>query len=155
MEQKMRFGLILGRLAILKKKLGQLWLTFEASFFMFSWAKNNVNFLKKHCSVCTKKLHNFSFIKKVLILFWFFLAKNMLNIRNQLCIALLDTPPCATSMYWLWLWKLKTPQAVFPYSLGTPLLPLGSPSFFSKPPSFWGHFFFFIFVEQHLQYNHI
>ena len=29
----------LGWLAILKKKLGQLWAIFEASFFMFSWAK--------------------------------------------------------------------------------------------------------------------
>ena len=29
MEQKLRFGLVLGRLAILKKKLGRLWATFE------------------------------------------------------------------------------------------------------------------------------
>ena len=41
MKQNMKFGLILGRLAILKKKLGELWATFEASFFMFSWAKKN------------------------------------------------------------------------------------------------------------------
>ena len=26
------------------------------------------------------------------------LAKNMLNIHNQLCLALLETPPCATSI---------------------------------------------------------
>ena len=32
-------------------------------------------------------------------MFDFFLAKNRLNIHNQLCIALLETPPCATSMY--------------------------------------------------------
>jgi hypothetical protein len=40
MEQKLRFGLVLGQLAILKKKLGadyeQL---LRAGFFMFSWAK--------------------------------------------------------------------------------------------------------------------
>ena len=41
MEQKMWFGLVLGRLAILKKKsLGRLWATFEDGFFMFSRAKN-------------------------------------------------------------------------------------------------------------------
>jgi hypothetical protein len=39
MEQDMRFWLILGRLAILKKKLGQSWAIFEGSFFMFSGAK--------------------------------------------------------------------------------------------------------------------
>ena len=35
MGQNMRFGLILGRLAILKKKLGWLWATFEAVFSCF------------------------------------------------------------------------------------------------------------------------
>ena len=42
MEQNMRFGLILGLLAILKKNLGWLWATFEAVFFMFSWAKKKI-----------------------------------------------------------------------------------------------------------------
>jgi hypothetical protein len=51
MEQNRRFWLILGRLAILKKKLGA---TFEAVFFMFSWAKKYVIF-EKHCSVRTEK----------------------------------------------------------------------------------------------------
>ena len=53
MEQKMRFGLILGRLAILKKKIGAdyeqllraVFLCFHEIFFL------------KYCSVCTKKLH--------------------------------------------------------------------------------------------------
>ena len=31
--------------------------TFEGDFFMFSGAKNNLIFLKKYCSVQTKKLH--------------------------------------------------------------------------------------------------
>ena len=38
MEQKMRFGLVLGGLAILKKEIG---LTFEGGVFMFSEAKKN------------------------------------------------------------------------------------------------------------------
>ena len=38
MEQELRFGLDLGRLALLKK-MGRLWATFEAEIFMFSWAK--------------------------------------------------------------------------------------------------------------------
>ena len=37
MEQKMRFGLVLGRLAVLKQKLGWLWATFEGGNFLFSW----------------------------------------------------------------------------------------------------------------------
>ena len=41
MEQKMRFGLVLGRLAILKKNWGRLWATFEGVLFMFPGAKNN------------------------------------------------------------------------------------------------------------------
>ena len=32
--------------------------TFEASFFMFSWAKNDFNFNKKYPSVRTEKLHD-------------------------------------------------------------------------------------------------
>ena len=64
MEQNMRFGLILGLLAILKKNLGRLWATFEAVFFMFSWAK------KKDCIVRTKKLHYLSFIKFLFLIFF-------------------------------------------------------------------------------------
>ena len=41
MEQKMWFGLVLGRMAILKKNIwGRLWATFEDRFFNFSGAKN-------------------------------------------------------------------------------------------------------------------
>jgi hypothetical protein len=40
MEQKRRFGIILGRLALLIKKIGgRLSATFEGGFFMFSGAK--------------------------------------------------------------------------------------------------------------------
>ena len=44
---------ICGQVALLKNKLGQLWATFESSFFMFSWANVfwnwswNIFFLKK------------------------------------------------------------------------------------------------------------
>ena len=41
MEQELRFRLDLGRLAILKKRLGRLRATFEAVFFIFSWAKKH------------------------------------------------------------------------------------------------------------------
>ena len=38
-EKKMKFGLVLGRLTILKKKLDRLWTTCEVGFFMFLGAK--------------------------------------------------------------------------------------------------------------------
>ena len=60
MEQNMRFGLILGRLAILKKKI-------EAVFF----------------HVRTKKFYNITFIKKILNFKKNILAKNMLSIHNH------------------------------------------------------------------------
>ena len=55
MEQKLRFGLILGRLAIPKKKLGRLWATFEGDFFnvfiyFFCPQKHEKNGLKS-CSI--------------------------------------------------------------------------------------------------------
>ena len=34
-----------------KKVCGRLWATFEACFFMFSWAKNKFRFFWKYCSV--------------------------------------------------------------------------------------------------------
>ena len=39
MEQNMSSGLILVCWQYWKKKLGRLWATFEADFFMFSWSK--------------------------------------------------------------------------------------------------------------------
>ena len=39
MEQKMRFGLIVSRLAILKKELDRLFLTFEVGYFCFCGQK--------------------------------------------------------------------------------------------------------------------
>ena len=54
MEHNIRFGLIFGQLAILKKKncADYEQATFEAGFFMFSWAKTKSIFLE-HCSVHT------------------------------------------------------------------------------------------------------
>ena len=40
-----------------KKVWGRLWATFEARFFMFSWAKKILIFFWKNFSVCTEKLH--------------------------------------------------------------------------------------------------
>jgi len=69
MEQNMRFGLILGRLSILKKKN---WANYEQLlrlvFSCFRGQKNMLNFFLKHCSIRTKKLHNMSFI---IFFFWF------------------------------------------------------------------------------------
>ena len=49
MEQELRFGLDLDRLAALKKKgLGWLWATFVCCFLMSSGAKKNVNFFFKN-----------------------------------------------------------------------------------------------------------
>ena len=42
MEHELRFGLFLGRLAILEKKLGPI---MSNSFFMFSWANEFIIFL--------------------------------------------------------------------------------------------------------------
>ena len=51
MEQRLRFGLDLCRLAILKNKcLGQLWATFEGGFFMSSRSNKMLN-VWKLCSV--------------------------------------------------------------------------------------------------------
>ena len=44
MEQNLRFGLVLGQLAILKPAQFKLkYVIFEGIFLMFSWAKNNLN----------------------------------------------------------------------------------------------------------------
>ena len=91
----MRFGLILGQLAILEKKVGgpnmsNLW----GQIFMFSGAKTNLNFFWKYLSVCTKFfffLFFSDFLKKI---FDFFQGSNCV----WLCIALLETTPCATSI---------------------------------------------------------
>jgi hypothetical protein len=58
MEQKMRFWLVLGRLAILKK---ELWANYEqllrVVFSCFQGQKNYLKFSLKYFSVRTKKLH--------------------------------------------------------------------------------------------------
>ena len=60
MEQELRFGLDLGRLAILKKK--SIWANYEQLlrpvFSLFRGQKKNFNFFWKHYSVRTEKLHN-------------------------------------------------------------------------------------------------
>ena len=89
MEHNMRFRLILGQVAILKKKIEPIMCNFWSRFFKVFMGNF---FFFKHCSVHTKKLHNISYI------FYSFLAKNRLNIHNQLCIAPQETPFCATSI---------------------------------------------------------
>jgi hypothetical protein len=57
-EQKMNFGLIFGQLAILKKRLRADYEQLLRVFFScLQGQKNNLNFLKKYFSICTKKLH--------------------------------------------------------------------------------------------------
>ena len=52
----------------------------------------NLNFQKKPKQIsCFYKIY-FLFFKKII------LAKHRLNIHNQLCIAVRETPPCATSI---------------------------------------------------------
>jgi hypothetical protein len=57
MAQKLRFGLVLGRLAILKKNI---WVDYEQLlgelFIMFSWSKKKLDLKKNYYSVHTKKL---------------------------------------------------------------------------------------------------
>ena len=48
MEQKLRFGLVLDHLAVMKKNWGQLLATFEGSFFMFSLAKINKSIVGRY-----------------------------------------------------------------------------------------------------------
>lgn len=99
MEKNMRFWLILGPLAIQNKS----WAYHEQLLrpvFQYLCGQKNI-FLKKHCSVRTKKFNDICFI---FISFILFLSKNRLSIHNQLRIALLKTPPCdpcLTSIYWL------------------------------------------------------
>ena len=58
MEQKIRFGLVLGRLAILKKKLEADYEQLLRVFFSgFLGQKNTLKFFFKYCGVRTKKLH--------------------------------------------------------------------------------------------------
>ena len=56
MEQNMRFGLVLGQLAVLKKNWAVKYASFE-DFLCFHAQKINFNFLKKYYIVRTKKLH--------------------------------------------------------------------------------------------------
>ena len=70
-----------------KKNLGRLWTTFEGIFCF----KLSLAFVLKGC------------IRSLLYIFFiFFLDQNRLNIHNQLCLGLLETPFCATSIVW-WL----------------------------------------------------
>ena len=73
------------------EKKGRLLATFEDSFFKFSLA---IFFYIYSVASALK-----SCIIPILFLFFeFWGAQNRLNIHNQLCLALLKTPPCATSI---------------------------------------------------------
>jgi hypothetical protein len=74
MELKMCFGLVLGRLAILKKNWANYEQLFRVVISCFHGHKKCLMFFKK--IVCNERLHNISFI-------YFFLAQNRLNIHNQ------------------------------------------------------------------------
>ena len=57
MEQNMRFGLILGRLAILKKNGGPIMSNIWGWFFHVFRGKKKFKILFKNCSIRTKTLH--------------------------------------------------------------------------------------------------
>ena len=100
----MRIWLILGQFAIVKKKkktFGPIVSNFWGQFFMFSWPKNRFKLKKKYTIASALK----KYIKKEFL--------NRLNNHNQLCIVLLEMPPCATSVEWLCIWCLmvSTDQA--------------------------------------------
>ena len=63
-NMKNQFWAGLGSQAVLVKKKvwGRLWATFEARFFMFSWAKNNFNFFFENIVAFT--------LKKISLAFW-------------------------------------------------------------------------------------
>ena len=64
MEQNIRFGLVLDRLAVMKiLDWAVKYATFEGNFFRFSWAIFFLIF-KKYCSVGTKKLNSIKVRKK-------------------------------------------------------------------------------------------
>ena len=68
MEQKFRFGLDFGRLALLKKKMGRLWPTFEVSFFKGKKIRKIiVAFVLKSCiKWCKKMLYVFLFLNLII-----------------------------------------------------------------------------------------
>ena len=90
MEQNMRFGLLLSQLEILKKKLGPIISKFFGERFFYVFRVKKVFY--KYCS--TKSFYKtfFEFFSNS------FLAPNGLNIHNQFFLALLETPPCTTSI---------------------------------------------------------
>ena len=83
-----------------KKKLGPILSNFWGHFFYVFRGKKNIGFKKiyivasalKSCIIYLLYIYFFKFFLN------FFLAKNRLNIHNQLCIGLLETPLCATSI---------------------------------------------------------
>ena len=61
MEQELIFGLDLGRLALLKKKLRAIMSNFRGHFFSFLHEQKNK---EKHCNIRTKTLHKMK-LKKI------------------------------------------------------------------------------------------
>ena len=86
-----------GPMVILKKNWGRLWATFEGDFsgLQGSFFLIIVASLKSCIKLSWEKK------KKKLFEIYLVINLNRLNILNQLCIALLKIPPCATSIYWL------------------------------------------------------
>ena len=106
------------RIVLVKKKAwGQLGATFEGSFFMFSGPKKYLKLFQKYCSIHIKKLHTLFYSLFFFWIFWFYLDQNRLNIHNQLCLALLETPLCRTSIQWLChVHDLESSLGLFPCS---------------------------------------
>ena len=94
MKQKTIFGQ--SQLAIPNNNLGQLLTTFQGSFSCF---QGQFLFILSIIVPTLKSCkHNISLYIIFETFLNLFLAQNRLNIHNQLCHALLETPPCATSI---------------------------------------------------------
>ena len=56
MDQKLKFGLVLGWLVVLKiSDWAVKYATFDDNFSIYSWAKNYLAFKKEYCIVSTQK----------------------------------------------------------------------------------------------------
>ena len=113
MEQELRFGLDLADWQYWKKGLGRLWENFVGGFFMFSGAKKMFNFLKKRCSIWSKKFHKmklknyFSFLK-IFREYLFLIFNRLRNISIVSCSIRVTSPWDLSIMTLSLFWQKNT-----------------------------------------------
>ena len=102
-----------------KKVWGRLWATFEARFFMFSWAKKNLKFFWKFFSVCTEKLHRIR-VKNVRKHFgmYFYRGKNSFFRAKNFNVS---TKTLWSVLCWLLLWPQPKKYGLLKYFTFTAL----------------------------------